>query len=140
MTAIDPLISLCIVGHKRAFSAGEELIAEYQFDAVGADEIQSAEASVLWYTEGKGEEDLGVHYFERRTPAEADHHDLRTLRRFSTSLPNSPLSYSGAIFSVRWCVRVRLFLRRGRELVQEVPFVLGAVPAVAATAETEGAS
>jgi hypothetical protein len=85
---------------------------------------------VLWYTEGKGDEDLGVHFFERRVPADADHGDLRVLRRFTTRLPNSPLSYSGAIFSVRWCVRVRLFLRRGREMMQEVPFVLGAVPAV----------
>lgn len=134
MILMDPLISLCLVGPKRVFSAGDELVAEYQFDAVGADDIQSAEASVLWYTEGKGEEDLGVHFFERRVPADADHGDLRTLRRFSTQLPSSPLSYSGAIFSVRWCVRVRLFLRRGRELKHEVPFVLGAVPPVAATA------
>jgi hypothetical protein len=118
------------VGKNRVFSAGDELIAEYQFDAVSAYDIQSAEASVLWYTEGKGDEDLGVHFFERRVPADADHGDLRVLRRFTTRLPNSPLSYSGAIFSVRWCVRVRLFLRRGREMMQEVPFVLGAVPAV----------
>ena len=130
MILMEPLISLCLVGHKRVFSAGDELVAEYQFDAVGADEIQSAEASVLWYTEGKGEEDLGVHFFERRVPTDADQGDLRVLRRFTTRLPSSPLSYSGAIFSVRWCVRVRLFLRRGRELMQEVPFVLGAVPGV----------
>ena len=128
MMLMEPLISLCLLGQKRAFSAGDELVAEYQFDALDADEIQSAEASVLWYTEGKGEEDLGVHFFERRVPADADQGDLRLLRRFATRLPSSPLSYSGAIFSVRWCVRVRLFLRKGRELVQEVPFVLGAVP------------
>ena len=130
MILMEPLISLCLVGQKREFSAGDELIAEYQFDAVSADEIQSAEASVLWYTEGKGEENLGVHFFERRVPTDADQGDLRMLRRFSTRLPTSPLSYSGAIFCVRWCVRVRLFLRKGRELMQEVPFVLGAVPAV----------
>jgi hypothetical protein len=130
MILMEPLISLCLVGQNRVFSAGDELIAEYQFDAVSADDIQSAEASVLWFTEGIGDEDLGVHFFERRVPADADHGDLRVLRRFTTRLPNSPLSYSGAIFSVRWCVRVRLFLRRGREMMQEVPFVLGAVPAV----------
>jgi hypothetical protein len=136
MISMEPLISLCLVGPKRTFSAGEPLVAEYQFDAVAADDIQSVEASVLWYTEGKGEEDLGVHFFERRLPADAEHGDLRILRRFSTLLPSSPLSYSGSIFSVRWCVRVRLFLRRGRELVQDVPFVLGAVPPVTALLQT----
>lgn len=128
MILMEPLISLCLVGPQRVFSAGDELIAEYQFDAVAADEIQAVEASVLWYTEGKGDEDLGVHFFERRVPSDAEQGDLRSLRRFTSQLPSSPLSYAGQLFSVRWCVRVRLFLRRGRELVQEVPFVLGAVP------------
>jgi hypothetical protein len=128
MTSMEPLISLCLVGPQRAFSTGDELVAEYQFDAVAAEEIQAVEASVLWYTEGKGDEDLGVHFFERRVPSDAEQGDLRILRRFSSQLPSSPLSYSGQLFSVRWCVRVRLFLRRGRELVHEVPFVLGAVP------------
>ncbi len=135
MILMEPLISLCLVGQKRVYSAGDELVAEYQFDAVSVDEIQSVEASVLWYTEGKGDEDLGVHFFERRVPADADQGDLRTLRRFTSRLPSSPLSYSGEIFSIRWCVRVRLFLRRGRELAQETQFVLGAVPGVENSAE-----
>ena len=130
MTTIDPLISLCLIGPRRSFSAGDELVAEYQFDAVLPEDIQAVEASVLWYTEGKSEEDLGVHFFERRLPLDADEGDLRQLRRFRTRLPNSPLSYAGAIFSIRWSVRVRLFLRRGRELMYEVPFVLGSVPAI----------
>jgi hypothetical protein len=29
-----------------------------------------------------------------------------------------------------WCVRLRLFLRRGREYVVEQPFTLGSVPPV----------
>ncbi len=128
MILMEPLISLCLVGPKRAYAAGEELVAEYQFDAVAADDIQAVEASVLWYTEGKGDEDLGVHFFERRVPSDADQGDLRALRRFTSQLPSSPLSYTGQLFSVRWCVRVRLFLRRGREIVQDAPFVLGSVP------------
>jgi hypothetical protein len=106
------------------------LVAEYQLDAVQPEEVQAVEASVLWYTEGKGEEDLGVHFFERRLPSDADEGDLRVLRRIKTVLPGSPLSYSGAIFTIRWCVRVRLFLRRGREFMQEQAFTLGSVPAV----------
>jgi hypothetical protein len=128
---MEPLISLCLVGPRRSYAAGDELVAEYQLDAVLPDEVQAVEASVLWYTEGKGEEDLGVHFFERRLPSDADAGDLRPLQRIRTTLPSSPLSYSGAIFTIRWCIRIRLFLRRGREYLQEQPFTLGCVPAVA---------
>jgi hypothetical protein len=133
---MDPLLSLCIVGTKRNFSAGDDLICEYQVDAVDPADIQAVEASVLWFTEGKGEEDMGVHFFERRLPNDAEDADLRPMRRFRTRLPSSPLSYAGAILSIRWCVRLRLFLRRGREFVLEQPFTLGAVPAALAPAAT----
>ena len=127
---MEPLISLCLVGPRRSYAAGDELVAEYQLDAVLPDEVQAVEASILWYTEGKGEEDMGVHFFERRLPADTEDGDLRPLRRFRTTLPNSPLSYSGAIFTIRWCVGVRFFLRRGREYLKEEPLTLGFVPAV----------
>jgi hypothetical protein len=127
---IEPLLSLCLAGADRQFAAGDELVCEYQIDAVEPADIQAVEASVLWYTEGKGEEDMGVHFFERRLPGDAEDGDLRPMRRLRTKLPNSPLSYRGAILSIIWCVRLRLFLRRGREYVAEVPFTLGSVPAV----------
>jgi len=65
----EPLLSLCIVGAKHRFAVGDELVCEYQIDAVEAAEIQAVEASILWHTEGKGDDDLGVHFFERRLPA-----------------------------------------------------------------------
>ena len=126
----EPLLSLCIVGSNRQFAAGDELVCEYQIDAVDPTDIQAVEASILWHTEGKGEDDLGVHFFERRLPADADGGDLRPMRRLRTRLPNSPLSYRGAILSIRWCVRLRLFLRRGHEYLVEQPFTVGSVPAV----------
>jgi hypothetical protein len=139
---IEPLLSLCIVSPRSVFAAGDELIAEYQVDAVDPEEIQAVEASILWHTEGKGEEDMGVHFFERRLPGDDDDGDLRPMRRVRTRLPNSPLSYSGAILCIRWCVRLRLFLRRGRDYVLEKPFTLGSVPAVlpAIAPETEAVS
>jgi hypothetical protein len=127
----EPLLSLCLAGTRREFAAGDELVCEYQIDAIEAAEIQAVEASVLWYTEGKGEEDMGVHFFERRLPADADEGDLRPMRRIRMRLPNSPLTYSGAILSIRWCVRLRLFARRGREFVLEEPFTIGSVPPAA---------
>jgi hypothetical protein len=125
---IEPLLSLVITGPKRQFAAGDELVCEYQIDAVDPADIQAVEASVLWHTEGKGEDDLGVHFFERRLPADAENGDLRPMRRLRTRLPNSPLSYRGAILNIQWCVRLRLFMRRGREYVLEEPFSLGSVP------------
>ncbi len=132
---IEPLLSLCVAGAHHAFSAGEDVVGDYQIDAVDPADIQAVEASILWYTEGKGEEDMGVHFFERRLPSDADDGDLRPMRRLRTRLPSSPLSYQGTIFSIRWCVRLRLFLRRGRDFVMEQPFTLGNVPANAAPPE-----
>ncbi len=97
---------------------------DYQVDAVPPEEIVAVEASVLWYTEGKGGEDMGIHYFERRIPVDADG-DLRQWRRFQTSLPNSPLTYEGSIIQIRWCVRVRVLMRQGKQCVYEHPFRLG---------------
>jgi hypothetical protein len=125
----EPLISICLDGLRKQFQPGDELGCEYQIDAIEAHDILAVEASVLWYTEGKGDEDLGVHYFERRIPTDADEGDLRPLRKFRTRLPNSPLSYRGVILSVHWCVRVRVFMRRGKDVYYDYPFLLGLVPA-----------
>ena len=124
---IEPLISLNIRGHRRDFEPGDVLAAEYQVDAIGDDQIQSVEASVLWYTEGKGDEDMAIHHFERRLPSDAEDGDLRVLHRFETTLPNTPLSYSGVIVKICWCVRVRVFLKGGQDIFFEQSFQLGSV-------------
>ena len=124
---MEPLLSLQIAEPNRVYQPGDELECECQIDAVDAKEIQAVETSVLWYTEGKGDVDLGVHYFNRRVPSDGENGDLRPMHRFKTILPNSPLSYSGKIVKVRWCARVRLFLKKGKELYLEQPFWLGSV-------------
>jgi hypothetical protein len=95
------------------------------------------EASVIWYTIGKGDEDFGVHHFVRHAADEGSVLDCRKAQRLQTVLPRSPLSYDGAIVKIRWCVRVRLFPMRGKEMVMEVPFRLGHVPAVAVARSSE---
>lgn len=89
------------------------------------EDLQAVEASVLWFTEGKGDEDMGVHFFERRVPADAEDRDLRQLRSFAIELPNSPLSYDGEILQIHWCVRVRVFLKGGKEASSDHGFRLG---------------
>ena len=129
------IIGLTLVGLLLALSLAASTILLRGFAEVEAREghrnveraLQAVEASVLWYTEGKGDEDMGVHYFERRVPADVDDGDLRQWRRFRTPLPNSPLSYHGEIFSILWCVRVRAFLKRGKQSFYELPFRLGSI-------------
>ena len=112
---MDPLIAVRIHSPNCLFHPGETLDCDFQIDAVSPADTQAVEVSVNWYTEGKGEEDIGVHYFERFTPSDAIDGDLRQLHRFQTTLPNSPLTYNGAIVKIRWRVRVRLYWGRGKE-------------------------
>jgi hypothetical protein len=86
------------------------------------------EASVLWYSEGKGDEDMAVHEFWRQDADSGDWIDPHRPQRFSTTLPYSPLSYDGQIVKIRWCMRVRAFLQKGKEVVGQKGFRLGAVP------------
>jgi hypothetical protein len=127
---MEPLISIHLRRHRPVYQPGDELECQYQIDAVDPADIQALEASVLWQTDGKGDTDLGIHYFERRTPRDAQD-DFRQQFTLKTVLPKSPRSYDGEIVKIRWCVRVRLFLKRGKELVYERPFQLGPLRAAA---------
>ena len=111
----------------RCFAPSEMLAVRYEIEGLGDEPPCAVEHSVLWYTEGKGEEDLGVHFFDRvsdpdRLPPLAASGD------FTTTLPPSPLSYEGVIVKIRWCVRVRCFFAGGRDFVSEHEFTIGHVP------------
>lgn len=110
------------------FAPGETLAIEYNLDPACADEIEALEISVLWFTEGKGEEDMAVHFFERIERETVGYVDFRRPRRFETVLPNAPLSYEGVIVKIHWRVRARVFLISGKQLVEERPFRLGNIP------------
>ena len=127
-TLRQPLVSIQIDGRQQQFQPGEVLAAAFQIDAVQPHELSAVEISVLWFTEGTGDEDLAVHYFERLSNESMPELDLSELRRFQTILPNSPLSYEGLSVKICWCIRVRVFLRGGREFVSEKIFQLGRVP------------
>jgi hypothetical protein len=78
----------------------------------------------MWYTEGKGDEDLNVHYFQRWNQNQLQELDLSQTFPLRCDLPQSPLSYEGTLVRIRWCVRLRLFCSGGREMVVQVPFQL----------------
>jgi hypothetical protein len=125
---IDPQVRLSLEDQRAAFLPGEVLHGTWSVDRLAPSELKAVELSVMGHTEGKGDEDLAVHYFERVTAEDVLAQTAMQPRSFSIRLPNSPLSYDGLVVKIRWCVRVRAFLHKGRELVTDVPFRLGQVP------------
>jgi hypothetical protein len=124
----DPAVTIRLEGNGQAYRPGETLTGEYLLDGVSPAAVKAIEVSVLWYSEGKGDEDLAVHEFWRRSGEDGSLLEAGRPQRFSTTLPQSPLSYDGLILKLRLCVRVRAFLDRGKEVVGQKVFQLGNVP------------
>ena len=127
---IDPEVTIQLDEPRRVYQPGELLAGSVTMNTLSFTEPRTAELSVLWYTEGQGDEDLAVLYFERLSKDDGTLGDARHPHRFQAVLPNSPLSYEGVLVKLFWCVRVRLFLARGKDIVVEEAFRLGNVPAV----------
>jgi hypothetical protein len=128
----EPEVTIRMDGNGRPHFPGETLSGEYAFENILPGDLKAVEVSVLWHTEGKGEEDLAVHAFWRFHAEGEALPDPRRPARFETTLPKSPLSYDGLLVKIRWCVRVRAFLNRGKEALAECRFRLGDVPAAQA--------
>ena len=123
-----PNVTVQFCSAERRYEPLQSLEVRYAVELPPGQVARAVERSIVWYTEGKGEEDIGVHHFERltdRATAEA------SAGSFVSRLPASPLSYEGVIVKIRWCVRVRLFFDAGRDFVSEHVFDLGRVPAAA---------
>ena len=124
----DPSIFIRLIGDLDHYDLGDTLSGEFFVDTDDPESIRAVEISVLWNTEGKGEEDLDVHFFKRIGNDNGDFIDMRQSQAFSTALPASPLSYDGVIVKIFWCVRIRAFLKGGRDFSSEQSFWLGRVP------------
>ena len=142
----NPRITVTFNHENIQYSGGDQLQAHYIVEGVESQGISAVERSVVWYTEGKGEEDLGVIFFERiqlerrKDGIQTSSVSLSTdhlTGALATDLPQSPLSYEGIIVKIRWCVRVRVFFRSGRDFVSEHIFFLGSVPVVRLPAKVE---
>ncbi len=124
-----PTIRITFDAPTAHYQPGDRLSGRFTVEGATPRSARAIELSVLWYTAGKGEEDIAVHHFERLVDESSWPLDLRIPRRFATEMPASPLSYDGVIVKVCWCVRVRVFLSQGQESVTEAPFTFGNVPA-----------
>lgn len=130
----EPNIMIRLDKPGRIYEPGEPLKCEFLVEGVHACSVKLIEASVLWHTQGKGEEDLAVHQLCRYEQLACDKSSGIGPFQFETVLPNSPLSYRGRILDIRWCMRVRAILHSGRKVSSEQAFQLGAVPRAASWA------
>lgn len=124
---MDEQVAIVLDDDRQEFEPGEILSGRFWLgqEAFGK-EIQRIEVSVSWRTKGKGEEDLGVHYFEELT-ADAGPIDPLLEHHFETQLPWSPLSYDGHLIKIQWRTLVRVHFRGKEKWLGEIPFWLGDV-------------
>jgi hypothetical protein len=102
----DNAVTIRLDQETAAYTPGDTLSGRYEFSSRDTPDAEAVEVSVLWFTDGKGDEDLGVHHFERHSAQDTATLAAYRDRRFLTRLPNSPLSYEGAIVQIRWGARV----------------------------------
>ncbi len=128
----SPTVTINFDDDARVYQPGETLSGDYVVQGLTPGQVKAIEVSVLWYSEGKGDEDLAVHDFWRTGDEDDLPIDVARPGRFNTTLPASPLSYDGIIVKLHWCVRVRVFPKQGGELVNDLGFQLGNIPAAKA--------
>lgn len=122
MTETGVLVQLD--GDRNVFLPGESLSGRYRIVGLDPAALLMVRLSVHWFTDGKGNQDLGVHWSEER-PADAA--APATEGTFAVPLPCSPLSYDGVLMKIVWCVQVKATPRSGKALVGETYFHLGEV-------------
>lgn len=84
----EPALAIRLEGENRRYLPGESLAGEYLFEALSAIQIKAVEVSVLWYSEGKGEEDMDVHAFWRW---DAEHGNIIDPQRPMHLKPSCPI-------------------------------------------------
>ena len=96
-----------LLGLQPTYMSHDVLEFDYRISSVQQNTISAIEVSVVWLTEGKGTEDLGVHFFQRLTGNSLAASDWSNPHKVQVPLPESPLSYEGKLLKISWCVRVR---------------------------------
>jgi hypothetical protein len=117
-------VNLTLCRDDAVYPAGGVLNLKWRISRIDPALISGVELSVLWRTEGKGDEDLSVHEFRRIGRELLAETDVSEDQMFACRLPASPLSYHGTLIRLCWCVRQRVFIDGRRDLLTEVPFHL----------------
>jgi hypothetical protein len=119
---IDPNITVRFDNDRQEHRGGDEVRGTVRITPPPGQEAGAAEISLLWTTEGKGNTDEGIAWFE----SFAEPPDPRAERElaFSTRLPLLPQSYDGILLKITWVVRVRILRTFGNDIVFDIPFVV----------------
>jgi hypothetical protein len=115
------MIDVAVQLKQKQYCPGDEL--EGNFRVSKPPEKSTIELSVLWRTEGKGSEDVGV-ILSHRWSSDQQPLNFEQPHAFGVRLPRSPLSYDGELIKIRWLARVRVRWGRSEEKLAEVPFQL----------------
>lgn len=99
-------LSIEIQDNQTAFTPGETMqgTAQWQLDDIP----KSVTLNLLWYTQGKGTEDVSIVesiHFDTYAPTDQ--------KPFSITLPNGPYSFSGKLLSIIWALE--LIVDKGSE-------------------------
>jgi hypothetical protein len=115
--------------HPDFFCPGQAISGRYRLNvSESMPTVLALEWSILWSTDGSGDEDQGVHALGLVEPQGFEGVPKPDQwREFGAILPESPLSYDGLIVKVIWRVRVRAVVGKDPEWLGEVPFRLGNV-------------
>lgn len=84
--------------------------------------VQRLEASVVWYTEGRGDKDEGVVW--NQILAENEELDSQRAFPLEIPMPEGPWTYDGKLIKIRWVIRVRVKPQGESETAGEKPFDL----------------
>lgn len=121
----EPALGLRFLSLQPRLEPHELLEFEYRVKRVEPDDVDRLEISVMWHTEGKGTEDMGVHLFRSLSGEDLAKVLDQNSHVVVTTLPSSPLTFDGSLLKLQWCVRLRVYLQDGREFTCEKPFHLG---------------
>ncbi|MEM6780215.1 MAG: hypothetical protein AAF670_21360 [Planctomycetota bacterium] len=113
-------ITLC--SEDGTYASGSQLQCSWRISRMTLDQVSGVEVTVLWSTDGKGDEDIGVIHFQRYDAENLNAPTPDDRRMIQCRLPAAPLSYRGHLVQIDWCVRIRVFAKDGREIVTEQPF------------------
>ena len=122
--SLTPQINIFLDSKDYIYHPGDCLTGYYRILDVETDQINSVEMSVLWHTEGKGDEDMTVIDYHILSRQREDWINPHNPGKIETTLPPVPLSYEGQIIKIRWLVRVRMTLVTGEEIIAERGFFM----------------
>ena len=101
------MVTLTLTQAAQELVPGQEISgrAAWQFDKVP----KRASLRLFWYTEGRGNQDVGIVQEEEFDPIRMSHDE-----EFRFTLPDRPYSFSGKLISLRWAIE--LVIDKGKHL------------------------